>query len=473
LGVAQGCGLFAAEMQATQCAIHISLVMRGAEDAQFSGSKSTDIGPNYMENAMDNAKLILEGKEYEFPVVVGTENEVGIDISTLRNQSGAITLDTGYANTGSCKSAITFIDGEKGILRYRGYNIEDLAPNETFPRVCFLLINGHLPTESEIAEWRRELTLNSFVHQSILNFFDNFPHNAHPMAVLSAMISSMSAFYPDPDAEENIHRNILRLLAQSRTIAAVSYKKSIGEPIVFPRTDHRYCGNFLRMMFATPAEEYEVPEVLERALNLLLIVHADHEQNCSTSTVRMVGSSHANIFASISAGVSALWGRLHGGANQAVIEMLERIHREGIDFKDYMEKVKKKEVRLMGFGHRVYKNFDPRAKVLKKSCDEVLGKLGIHDPLLDIAKNLEQVALEDDYFIERKLYPNVDFYSGILYRAMGIPTDMFTVMFAIGRMPGWIAHWLEMREDPTGRIHRPRQIYVGEAARPYVPIEQR
>lgn len=422
---------------------------------------------------MDSAKLILNGTEHEFPVEVGSEGEVGIDIAALRAKTGAVTLDPGYTSTGSCNSAITFIDGEKGILRYRGYRIEDLALNESFPQVCFLMIKGHLPNETELAEWRRELTLKSFVHESMVKFFDSFPLAAHPMAVMSSMVASLSTFYPGVQDEENIDENIIRLLAQAKTIAALSYKMSIGEPVVYPRTDYKYCGNFLRMMFATPAEEYEISEVVERALNVLLIVHADHEQNCSTSTVRMVGSSQANLFASISAGISALWGPLHGGANQAVIEMLEQIRDTGISYKDYMEKVKTREVRLMGFGHRVYKNFDPRATVLKQMCDDVLKELGIDDPMLDIAKNIEDVALSDDYFIERKLYPNVDFYSGILYRAMGIPTNMFTVLFAIGRMPGWIAHWQEMRSDPKGRIHRPRQIYVGETEREYVPIEKR
>lgn len=421
---------------------------------------------------MATAKLILDGKEYELSVIEGTEGEKAIDISNLRNQTGYITMDTGYANTGSCKSAITFIDGEKGILRYRGYDIEDLAAHARFPEVAYLLIYNHLPNQAELSEWRRQLTLHSLVHESMLNFFDHFPPTAHPMSILSAMVASLPAFYPDMD---NVDVNIMRVLAKAKTIAAISYKKSIGEPVVYPRTDYSYMANFLRMMFATPAEPYEVSEVLENALNLLLIVHADHEQNCSTSTVRMVGSSQASLFASISAGICALSGPLHGGANQAVIEMLEKIHKDGGDYKKYvnMAKDKKSNFRLMGFGHRVYKNFDPRAKILKKACDEVLAQLGVKDPLLDIAKNLEEIALSDEFFIERKLYPNVDFYSGILYRAIGIPTNMFTVMFALGRIPGWIAHWKEMHEDPSLKIHRPRQIYTGHRKREFVPVWQR
>lgn len=418
---------------------------------------------------MNTAKLILNEKEYEFPVFVGTEGEVGIDITTLRAKTGAIAFDPGYANVGSCKSAITYIDGERGILRYHGYPIEQLAGKTKFPTVAYLLIYKHWPNEQESAKWRRALTLNSYIHEDMLKFFEGFPPKAHPMAILSAMVASLSAYYPESDDPEVINLNIIRMMAQAKTIAAFSYKKSVGQPRVYPRTEFSYAANFLRMMFATPAEDYEVPSVLEEALNLLLIVHADHEQNCSTSTVRMVGSSRANLFASISAGICALWGPLHGGANQAVLEMLEVIRNRKIPPKEFMAKVKDKNsnLRLMGFGHRVYKSYDPRAKILKRSLDDVLAKLGIHDPLLDIAKQIEEVALNDDYFIERKLYPNVDFYSGILYRAMRIPTDMFTVMFALGRVPGWIAHWEEMREDPTTRIHRPRQIYVGENERPF------
>ncbi|MBN2309744.1 MAG: citrate synthase [Candidatus Hydrogenedentes bacterium] len=424
---------------------------------------------------MSTAKLVVDGKEYEFPVVEGTEGEHAIDISTLRARSGYITLDPGYANTGSCKSEITFIDGEKGILRYRGYPIEELAASARFPEVAYLLVYGHLPDQDELVDWRRQLTLNSFMHESMHNFFDNFPPTAHPMAIMSSMVASMSTFYPGSGEDETVDENIVRLLAQAKTIAAFSYKKSRGEPMVYPLTSYSYAANFLRMMYATPAEEYDVSPVMERALDLLLTVHADHEQNCSASTVRMVGSSQANLYASISAGISALWGPLHGGANQAVIEMLEGIRRDGGDYKKYINMAKDKNsgFRLMGFGHRVYKNFDPRAKILKAACDDVLDELGVTDPLLDIAKNLEGVALEDDFFVERRLYPNVDFYSGIIYRAMGIPTNMFTVLFAIGRLPGWIAQWKEMREDRAGRIHRPRQIYVGKNKRVFKSVSQR
>jgi citrate synthase len=424
---------------------------------------------------MATAKLILDSNEYEFPVIVGTEGEKAVDISSLRGRTGHITFDPGYANTGSCRSEITFIDGEKGILRYRGYPIEELAVSARFPEVCYLLVYDHLPDKDELREWRRQLTLNSFMHESMHNFFDNFPPTAHPMAILSSMVASLSAFYPGAGDDENVDDTIIRLLAQAKTIAAYSYKKSRGEPMVYPRTSYSYAANFLRMMWATPAEEYDVSPVMEHALDLLLIVHADHEQNCSASTVRMVGSSQANLYASISAGISALWGPLHGGANQQVIEMLEKIRNDGGDYKKYVEMAKDKDstFRLMGFGHRVYKNFDPRARLLKKAADDVLNELGIADPLLDIAKNLEDVALRDDFFIERKLYPNVDFYSGIIYRAMGIPTNMFTVLFAIGRLPGWIAQWKEMREDRAGRIHRPRQIYVGPNQRPFKSIDER
>ncbi|MCL4693697.1 MAG: citrate synthase [Candidatus Hydrogenedentes bacterium] len=424
---------------------------------------------------MSTAKLIFEGKEYEFPVFEGTEGETAIDISTLRAKTGAITYDHGYGNTGSCKSSITFIDGEKGILRYRGYPIEELATNSKFPEVAYLLIYDHLPTKPELLEWRRQLTNHSFIHEGMMNFFDHYPPTAHPMAILSAMVASLYTFYPDSETNEQVELNIRRLLGQAKTIAAFSYKISRGEPILYPKAELSYAANFLRMMFGSPAEEYVVSDVQERALNQLLILHADHEQNCSTSTVRMVGSSQANLYASISAGISGLWGPLHGGANQAVIEMLEKILADGGDYKKYVELAKKKDsgFRLMGFGHRVYKNFDPRAKIIKKACDEVLNEMGISDPLLDLAKNIEDVALNDDYFIEKKLYPNVDFYSGIIYRAMGFPTNMFTVLFSIGRLPGWIAQWLEMRKDPDNRIHRPRQIYTGENKRTFIPVDKR
>jgi citrate synthase len=424
---------------------------------------------------MEDAKLILNGQEYSLPVIVGTEGEVGIDISSLRSKTGAITSDSGYGNTGSCKSAITFINGEKGILQYRGYPIEELAKHSSFVEVSYLLIYGHLPTKTELAEFHKNLTYHSLIHEAMKKFFEGFPPTAHPMGVLSSMVASLSAFYPETDQNTDVDLNIIRLLAKLKTLAAFSYKKSIGQPYVYPRNDLSFSQDILHMMFAVPSEEYELPQVLADALDLLLILHADHEQNCSTSTVRMAGSSKANLFATISAGINALWGPLHGGANQQVLEMLTQIKNDGGNYKKYMELAKDKNsgFKLMGFGHRVYKNFDPRATILKESCDKVLNKLGISDPLLDIAKNLERIALEDAFFIERKLYPNVDFYSGIIYRAMGIPTNMFTVMFALGRLPGWIAQWKEMSDDPTTRIYRPRQIYVGETKRHYVPLEKR
>ena len=422
---------------------------------------------------MSQAKLILDGKELDLPVVVGSEGEVAIDISNLRAQTGAITLDTGYANTGSCTSAITFIDGDKGILRYRGYPIEEIAARASFEEVCYLLIWGRLPSRQELDAFRHKLTYHSLIHEAMKKLFEDFPPSAHPMAVLSAMVASLSGYYARP--EEDVDLNIVRLLAKVNTVAAFSYKKSIGQPFAYPRNDLSYTQNFLHMMFSVPSEPYVVPPVLNRALNLLLILHADHEQNCSTSSVRMVGSSQTNLFAAISAGICALWGPLHGGANQEVIQMLKAIRDDGGDYKKYVNLAKDKSsgFKLMGFGHRVYKNFDPRAKILKAAADDVLREMGLADPLLDIAKNLEAVALTDPFFIERKLYPNVDFYSGILYRAMGIPTEMFTVMFALGRMPGWIAQWKEMHDEPKTRISRPRQVYVGETRRPYVPIEQR
>ena len=422
-----------------------------------------------------NAKLVLNGKGMDLPVTVGSEGEVGIDISKLRAQSGAITLDPSFANTGACESAITFIDGEQGILRYRGYDIADLAEHASFPEVCYLLIHGRLPKPAEREDFRTRLTRHSLVHEDMKKFFEGFPPSAHPMIILSAMIASLSAYYPEHETPEEIELNIIRLLAKAKTLAAFSYKKSIGQPFIYPRNDHSYLENFLLMMFAVPSEPYQVDPVVRSALNKLLILHADHEQNCSTTTVRTVGSGGANLFASISAGISALWGPLHGGANQAVIEMLQRIQDDGANYGKYVDLTKSKDAdfKLMGFGHRVYKNFDPRARILKEAADEVLERLGVDDPLLEIARRLEEVALADDYFIERKLYPNVDFYSGILYRAMGIPTDMFTVMFALGRLPGWIAHWLEQRNAPGGRISRPRQIYIGATARPWVPLDER
>jgi citrate synthase len=424
-----------------------------------------------------SAKLVLPGgKEASLPVIVGTEDEHAVDIRSLRAETGYVTLDSGYMNTGATTSAITYLDGEHGILRYRGYPIEELAEKSDFVETSYLLINGKLPSKAERQAFSTALTRHSLIHEDMHHFFAGFPPTSHPMAVLSAMVTSMSAYYPDSlDRNSAIDLHITRILSKVRTIAAFAYKKSIGQPVMYPKNSLKYCGNFLHMMFAVPSEEYEVSPVLERAVNQLLILHADHEQNCSTSTVRMVGSSGANLYASIAAGILALWGPLHGGANQAVIEMLEEIKTSGSDYKTFIDDVKNKRGnrRLMGFGHRVYKNFDPRAKILKKMCDEVLAHLGIKDPLLDIAKSMEEVALKDDYFISKKLYPNVDFYSGIIYRALGIPTNMFTVMFALGRLPGWIAHWKEMVEDPNTKIGRPRQIYTGEKVRKYVPIEQR
>jgi citrate synthase len=418
-----------------------------------------------MEVTMSTARIILDGQAYELPVIVGTAGEKAIDIRMLRADTGYITLDPGYGNTGSCQSGITFINGEEGILRYRGYPIEQIAESADFLAVAYLLIYGHYPAGEELSKFRRDVTQHSLIHEDMKKFFEGYAPTAHPMAILSAMAVALSTYYPDTD--EDLDRNIIRLLAKIKTIAAFSYKKSIGQPYVYPRNSLSYLADFLHMMFAVPTEPYVVSPVLERALNLLLVLHADHEQNCSTSTVRMVGSSRANLFASIATGICALWGPLHGGANQSVIEMLEMIERDGRDYRKYIDLAKDKSsnFRLMGFGHRVYKNFDPRALILKRVADEVLEELGIHDPLLGIARKLEEITLQDSYFVERKLYPNVDFYSGIIYRAMGIPTDMFPVMFALGRLPGWIAQWKEMSEDPANRINRPRQIYIGEGER--------
>jgi citrate synthase len=423
------------------------------------------------------AKLVFpDNKEVQLPVVVGTEDEHAIDIRKLREETGYITADTGYMNTGSTSSAITYLDGEQGILRYRGYPIEELAEKSNFVETSYLLITGELPTVAQREQFGRQLTRHSLIHEDMHHFFAGYPPTSHPMAVLSAMVTSLSAYYPDSlDRNSSMDLHITRLLSKVRTIAAFAYKKSIGQPLIYPKNSLNYCGNFLHMMFAVPSEDYEISPILEKAVNQLLILHADHEQNCSTSTVRMVGSSGANLYASIAAGILALWGPLHGGANQAVIEMLEEIKTSGTDYKKFLDDVKNKRDnrRLMGFGHRVYKNFDPRAKILKKMCDEVLNHLGFKDPLLDIAKSMEEVALKDDYFISKKLYPNVDFYSGIIYRALGIPTNMFTVMFALGRLPGWIAHWKEMVDDKDTKIGRPRQIYTGERLRKYVAIDQR
>ncbi|TDI71110.1 MAG: citrate synthase [Bacteroidetes bacterium] len=424
---------------------------------------------------MGSAKLILGEKEIELPITIGSEGEIGLGIKSLRAETGAITLDSGYANTGSCESAITFIDGEKGILRYRGYSIEDLCEHSTFPEVCYLLVSGSLPSAEELDTFEHDLTHHSLIHEDMKKFFEGYPPNAPPMSVLSTITASLSAYYPVNDDPEISELNIIRLLAKLKTIAAFAFKKSIGQAYVYPRNDMTYAGDFLHMMFAVPSEDYVLDPLIERTLDLLLILHADHEQNCSTATVRMVGSSDANLFSSISAGISALSGPLHGGANAAVIKMLERIQADGGNVRKYVDMAKDKtsDFRLMGFGHRVYKNFDPRANVIKSTNDQVLSELGVEDPLLDIAKELERIALEDDYFVSRKLYPNVDFYSGILYRAMGIPTNMFTVMFALGRLPGWIAQWIEMKKDPGKRIYRPRQIYTGSGSRPVVPIADR
>ncbi|HKP56727.1 MAG TPA: citrate synthase [Polyangiales bacterium] len=417
---------------------------------------------------MSTAKIIFEGKEYELPVVEGSEKEKALVITDLRKQTGLITLDPGYGNTGSCTSSITFIDGDKGILRYRGYPIEQVAERARFTEVCYLLIYGGRPNTEQLKSFRDKMNRHTLIHEDMKKFYEGYPPGAHPMAVMSAMVSSLSTFYKE--TEETIDLNILRILAKAKTLAAFAYKKSIGQPFVYPRNDLSWPANFLRMMFAVPAEEYTVNPIVEDALNMLLILHADHEQNCSTSTMRMVGSSGANLFASLSAAICGLWGPKHGGANQSVIEMLEAIQADGGNIVRFLDQVKKGEskIRLMGFGHRVYKNFDPRATLLKKSADRLFAELGIHDPLLDLAKQIEEHALKDDYFVKRKLYPNVDFYSGIIYRAMGIPTEMFTVMFLLGRLPGWIAHWMEQRRDPDGdRIHRPRQVYTGETIREF------
>jgi len=424
----------------------------------------------------ETAKLVLEGKEYEFPVITGSENEKAIDISNLRAKTGYITLDPGYVNTGATTSAITYLDGEQGILRYRGIPIEQLAEKSTFVETSYLLIYGNLPNKQQLATFSRSLTLHSLIHEDMKHFFDGYPAAAHPMAILSSMVCSLSAYYPESkNIFDNFDMQVPRLLSKLRTIAAFSYKKSIGHPVIYPQNHLSYCANFLQMMFGVPAEPYQMDDDMVKALNILLILHADHEQNCSTSTVRLVGSSQANMYASVSAGILALWGPLHGGANQAVIEMLEEIHNSGTTCADFINRVKDKnsKARLMGFGHRVYKTYDPRAKILKQMSDVILSKRGVSDPLLDIAKQMEETALSDPYFIERNLYPNVDFYSGILYKAMGIPVNMFTVMFAIGRLPGWIAHLKEMLEDPTSKIGRPRQIYTGPVYRDYVPIEKR
>lgn len=426
----------------------------------------------------EKAKIILDGKEYEFPVMTGSEGEKAIDISKLRAQTGYITLDLGYKNTGATTSAITFLDGEQGILQYRGYPIDQLAEKASFMEVSYLLLYGELPNEKQLAEFEGNIRYHSLVHEDMKRSFEFFPSNAHPMGILAAMVNSLSTFYPrsqDPHRPmKEVERTIFRLLAKMPTLAAISYKNNLGHPTMYPDNSLGYVENFLYMMFGLPTEPYKVDPVVADALNKLLILHADHEQNCSTSTVRIVGSSQANLYSAVSAGIAALWGPLHGGANQQVIEMLEAIRNDGSDLEKWVNKAKDKDdpFRLFGFGHRVYKNFDPRAKIIKKACDDVLSKLGIKDPVLDIAKQLEEIALRDDYFVERSLYPNVDFYSGIIYRAIGIPTRMFTVMFALGRLPGWISQWKEMVENKEP-IGRPRQIYTGATKRDFVPVKDR
>lgn len=426
----------------------------------------------------ETAKIEIGGNSIELQIITGTENEKAIDISKLRAETGYISLDRGFKNTGSCESAITFLNGEKGILRFRGYPIEQLAEKASFLEVCYLLLNGDLPTKSQFESFKIEISKHTLVHEDMKRFFEAYPAKAHPMGVLASMICSMSTFYPesqDPNrSEEAFDLTIHRLIAKLPTLAAMVYKNAVRHPFMYPKNDLDYIENFMYMTWGMPTEDFEVDPVVASALNKLLILHADHEQNCSTSTVRIVGSSQANLYASISAGISALWGRLHGGANQAVIEMLEAIEADGGDVDKWIAKAKDKSdpFRLMGFGHRVYKNFDPRALIIKKAADDVLAKLGVVDPTLDIAKKLEKVAFEDEYFKARGLYPNVDFYSGIIYRAIGVPTEMFTVMFALGRLPGWIAQWKEMLDnnDPIGR---PRQVYVGENERDYIPMDER
>ena len=427
------------------------------------------------EASTQTAKLILDGQEYDLPVTVGSEGEHGIDIGKLRALTGAVTLDPGYGNTGSCRSTITFIDGEKGILQYRGYPIEEVAEKLQFLEVAYLLLYGHLPKKDEYEAFVKRVNRHTLLHEEMKNFYAGYPRRGHPMAILASLVSSLATFHPSP-SEEEIERNIIRLIAKLPTIAAFSYKMSVGQPFIYPRNDLAYCENFLHMMFALPVEPYVVSPTLRKALNLLLILHADHEQNCSTATVRGVGSSQANLFASVSAGIDALWGPLHGGANQRVIEMLRMIVEDpDASAKSVVKRAKDPNdpFRLMGFGHRVYKNYDPRARVLRTYADEVLGSMGITDPLLDVAKELEQAALDDPYFADRKLYPNVDFYSGLIFRALKFPTRMFTVLFAIGRLPGWMAQWKEMTEDPETRIMRPRQIYTGEIDKEFIPIGQR
>jgi len=423
----------------------------------------------------ETATLTYDGKTASLPVIRGSEGEVAVDIEKLRSETGMITLDPGYGNTGSCRSAITFIDGEKGILRYRGYPIEDLAAKSTFLEVAWLLLNGELPKRAELDQFTHDVTYHTMLHQDFGGFFDSLPKDAHPMPVCAAAVGALATFYQQPDSDQNLNVTVIRLMAKMPTIAASSYKHSIGQPFIYPHNGLDYASNFLRMMFAVPCEEYAADPVLAKAVDLLLILHADHEQNCSTSTVRMVGSSRANLYASIAAGIGALWGPLHGGANQQVIEMLEQIAAEEGSAERFLTKAKDKNdtTRLMGFGHRVYKSYDPRAAILKRACNDVIERVGVSSRLLEIAMELESIALRDEYFVSRKLYPNVDFYSGVIYKALGIPVNMFTVMFTLGRLPGWIAQWLEARRDPDFRISRPRQVYVGATQRAYVPPSAR
>jgi citrate synthase len=426
----------------------------------------------------DHARIEIDGQTYEAPVIEGSEHERAIDIAKLRSATGAITYDSGFANTGAAKSAITFLDGEQGILRYRGYPIEQLAERSTFIETSYLLIHGELPNSEQLDVFRNQITHHTLLREDMRPLFDAFPRDAHPMAILSAATSALSTFYQDhydPFDADDVEVSIYRLMAKLPTVASWAYKKSVGQPYVYPRNQLGYAENFLHMMFSVPAEPYEVDPDIAQVLNLLLILHADHEQNASTSTVRLVGSTHANLFASIAAGITALWGPLHGGANQAVVEMLQEICAAEGNTASFVRRAKDKNdpFRLMGFGHRVYKNYDPRAKIIKQAADVVIGKTVGSDPLLDVARQLEEVALSDEYFIERKLYPNVDFYSGLIYRALGLPLTMFPVMFALGRLPGWIAQWKEMIADPETRIGRPRQIYTGPTERNYIPIDQR
>jgi citrate synthase len=426
----------------------------------------------------ETAQLQIGDKTIELPIVVGTEGEQAIDISKLRKETGLITLDPGYVNTGSCQSAITFIDGDRGILRYRGIAIEELAANCTFLEVAYLLVYGSLPTTAQLQSFNESITTHTMIHEDFKRFFGAMPKDAHPMAACSAAIGALATFYPDsldPRDQRHVEVSVHRLIAKLPTMAAYSYKHSVGQPAMYPRNDLGYVGNFLYMLFGTPCETYEIDPTIKKAINLLLILHADHEQNCSTSTVRIVGSAMGNLFSAVSAGIQALWGPSHGGANQAVIEMLATIRDQGLTAKEFVEMAKRGDdtARLMGFGHRVYKNFDPRMKIIKKACDELLTKLGTQTRLLEIAMELEEIALKDDYFVSRKLYPNVDFYSGVIYNAIGTPSNLFTVLFALGRLPGWIAQWMELHDDSEFKIGRPRQIYTGPTETAYTPIEDR